>query len=113
HMRHAVPEDELIRDLRIADEFILWDSVTHVSGCQCRKQKFVVLTITPALEKRLFATMLTANRAFGLNGIAIRTSGLATDFDRLLETCSACHAAPRYPGRSQLSEETVAEPHLA
>jgi hypothetical protein len=101
-----------IRDLRVADEFILWDSVTNVSACQCRKQKYVVLTITPALEQRLFASMLTANRAFGLDGIAISPSGLAIDFDRLLEACAARHAAARNPGHSRPKDETVAEPHL-
>ena len=102
-----------IRDLRVADEFILWDAVTNVSAWHYRRHKLVVLTITPALEKRLFATMLTANRAFGLDGIAISASGLATDFDRLLETCAACHAASRDPGRSEPRAESAAAPRLA
>ena len=100
-----------IRDLRVADEFILWDSVTNVSACQCRRQKFVVLTITPALEDRLFATLLAANREFGLDGIAISASGLATDFEMLLETCAA--SAARYPGRQEPREEATAAPRLA
>jgi len=101
-----------IRDLRIADEFILWDCVVNVSACQCRRQKFVVLTITPALEKRLFASMLATNRAFGLDGIAISASGLAADFDGLLEACTACHAAARHPGRSEPKDQGIAEPRL-
>jgi hypothetical protein len=57
--------------------------------------------------------MLTANRAFGLDGIAISASGLAADFDGLLETCKACHATALYPGRSEPREETTAAPRLA
>jgi hypothetical protein len=101
-----------IRDLRVADEFILWDSVVNVSACQCRRQKFVVLTITPALEKRLFAGVLTANRAFGLDGIAIGASGLAVDFDGLLEICMTRHNAARRGGRSEPADQGAGEPHL-
>ena len=106
-----------IRDLRVADEFILWDSLSQVSACEVRKQRFVVLALTPALEKRLFSTstgqaMLTANRAFGLDGIAISPGGLATDFDALLSTCAAYHAAALYPGRSQPKADAGAAPRL-
>jgi hypothetical protein len=103
-----------IRDLRVADEFILWDSVMNVSACESRKQKFVVLALSPALEKRLFATrsgqaMLEANRALGVDGIAISGNGLATEFDALLRSCTAHHHAALHLGTR---DEGVAEPRL-
>jgi hypothetical protein len=62
-----------IRDLRIANEFILWASVTDVSACRLGRQNFVVLKLTPALERRLFCVdtakaLLAANRALGIDG---------------------------------------------
>ena len=90
-----------IRDLRIANEFILWESVADVSACRVGRQSFVVLRLTPAVEQRLLGadtarTMLAANRALGIDGVAISPVGLATDFDGLLETCSAYFAAARH-----------------
>ena len=92
-----------IRDLRIANEFILWDSVTEISACGHRGQKFVVLKITPALEQRLFCdgtarALLAANRTAGLDGIVIRPNGLDTDFSALLAACRAHYAAARGVG---------------
>ncbi len=106
-----------IRDLRVANEFILWDSVLNVSACESRKQKFVVLALSPALEQRLFATrsgqaMLAANRALGVDGIAISGSGLATKFDALLRSCTAHHHAALYPRRSVPKDEGVAAARL-
>jgi hypothetical protein len=106
-----------IRDLRVANEFILWDSILNVSACDCRKHKFVVLTLSPPLEKRLFATrsgqaMLAANRALGVDGIGISANGLATEFDALLRSCTAYHIAARYPGRRGSEDEGVAAPRL-
>ena len=87
-----------IRDLRIANEFILWESVADVSACRVGRQSFVVLRLTPAVEQRLLGAdtaqaMLAANRALGIDGVAISPVGLATDFDGLLATCSAYFAA--------------------
>jgi hypothetical protein len=87
-----------IRDLRIANEFILWESVADVSACRVGRQSYVVLKLTPAVERRLFCvdtarTLLTANRAQGIDGVAISPTGLAVDFDSLLKTCSAYFAA--------------------
>lgn len=87
-----------IRDLRIANEFILWESVADVSACRLGRRSFVVLKLTPAVERRLFCVdtaraLLTANRALGIDGVAISPAGLATDFDNLLKTCSAYFAA--------------------
>lgn len=106
-----------IRDLRVANEFILWDCVVNVSACESRKQKFVVLALSPALEQRLFATRsgqatLAANRALGLDGIAISASGLATEFDALLRSCTAHHHAALYPARLPAKGEGVVAPRL-
>jgi hypothetical protein len=106
-----------VRDMRVANEFILWDSVVNVSACESRKQKFVVLALSPALEQRLFATrsgqaMLAANRTLGLDGIAISGSGLATEFDALLRSCTTHHNAALHPARSPAKGEGVAAPRL-
>jgi hypothetical protein len=106
-----------IRDLRVANEFILWDSVLDVSACEYRKRKFVVLALSPALEQRLFATrsgqaMLAANRALGVDGIGISGTGLATEFDALLRSCAAHHNAALHPARSGANEEGIGAPRL-
>lgn len=93
-----------VRDLRIANEFILWDSVVDVSTCRVGRRSFVVLKLTPAVEQRLFCAstaqaMLAANRALGMDGIAISAAGLATDVDGLLATCSAHFAAASHSAR--------------
>jgi hypothetical protein len=87
-----------IRDLRIANEFILWDSVTDISGCERRGEKSVLLKITPALEQRLLddataKALLAASRTAG--GIVIRANGLDMDFEALLATCKAHYKAAR------------------
>lgn len=92
-----------IRDLRIANEFILWDSVTAVSAGEANGRRLVVLKITPALEQRVFCSgaaqaILAANRARGVDGIAISPAGLSVDFDTLLQACSSHFAAARRSG---------------
>jgi hypothetical protein len=87
-----------IRDLRISNELILWGSVEDITSWEYRRQKFMVLKISPALEQQLFATrakqaMLLANRALGVNGIAIGAGGLTMDFDTLFKTCTAYYSA--------------------
>ena len=79
-----------IRDLRIANEFILWESVTDVSACRVGRQSFVVLKLFCVDTAQ---ALLTANRALGIDGVAISPAGLAMDFDNLLKTCSAYFAA--------------------
>jgi hypothetical protein len=96
-----------IRDLRIANEFILWESVADVSACRVGRQSFVVLKLAPAAERRLLCAdsapaMLTANRALGIDGVAISPAGLAMDFDSLLKMCSGYLAEARHSaGRTQ------------
>jgi hypothetical protein len=100
-----------IRDLRISNELILWGSVENITVWEYRRQKCIVLKISPALEGQLFASkakqaMLLANRAVGVDGIAVAASGLTMDFDTLLKTCMAYYSAvkssrlvPRPAGR--------------
>ena len=95
-----------IRDLRVANEFILWDSIADVSTCECRRRKFIVLKITPALEQQLFISkarqaMLHANRAMGLDGIAISAGGLTADFGSLFDACTAYHMAAKRAGAAR------------
>jgi hypothetical protein len=87
-----------IRDLRISNELILWGSVDDITSWEYRRQKFMVLKISAALEQQLFATkarqaMLLANRALGVDGVVIGASGLTVDFDTLLKTCMAYYGA--------------------
>ncbi|MBR1088069.1 hypothetical protein JQ621_11405 [Bradyrhizobium manausense] len=81
-----------IRDLRIGNEFLLWDSIADVSAEECRGHKVIVLTPTPALQRQL-SCIRTAARGVRTDRIVIRPEGLATDFDPLLRACRDCHAA--------------------
>jgi hypothetical protein len=86
-----------IRDQRIVRELMPWDQIEDISSHEYRRQKFVVLKISPALENRIFATKaekarLLANRMLGVDGIAITASGLTIDADTLLKTCQACYS---------------------
>lgn len=81
-----------IRDLRIGNEFLLWDSIAEISAEDDRGHKMIVLTPTPALQRLLSCTR-TASRGAQADRILIRSEGLATDFDTLLRACRDCHAA--------------------
>jgi hypothetical protein len=87
-----------ICDLRVSKELILWGSVEDITACAYRRQKFMALKISPALERQLFASrakqaMLLANRALGVDGVVISASGLTMDFDTLFKTCTAYYSA--------------------
>jgi len=87
-----------IRDLRISNELILWGAVEDITTWEYRRQKCIVLKISAALEQQLFATkarqaMLLANRAVGVDGVAIGAGGLTMDIDTLLRTCTAYYSA--------------------
>ena len=87
-----------IRDLRIFDQWILWESVTDVRIAKTRSQKFVVLQVSPALEELLFATTLrklirAGNRAFSVDGVVISPTGLALNADALFDACLRYRAA--------------------
>jgi hypothetical protein len=81
-----------IRDLRIGNEFLLWDSIADVSADECRGHKVIVLTPTPALQLQL-CCIRAASRGTQPDRIVIQSEGLATDFDTLLRACRDCHAA--------------------
>jgi hypothetical protein len=91
-----------IRDLRIFDQWILWESVTDVVITKVRSQKFVVLQVSPALEDLLFATtyrtlLQAANHALGVDGVLISPTGLSIDAAALFDVCCRYRTAKRYP----------------
>ena len=81
-----------IRDLRIGNEFLLWDSIAEISAEERRGRKVIVLTPTPALQRQLCSIRGLA-RGVTDDRIVIRSDGLATDFDTLLRACRDCQAA--------------------
>lgn len=81
-----------IRDLRIGNEFLLWDSIAEISAEKCRGHKVIVLTPTPALQRQL-CTIRALARCAQNHRIVIDTDGLAIDFETLLRACRDCHAA--------------------
>lgn len=91
-----------IRDLRIGNEFLLWDSIAEISAEERRGRKTIVLTPTPALRRQL-CTIRGLARCVRDDSIVIRSEGLATDFDALLRACRDCHAAGR--PRTALQQE--------
>lgn len=81
-----------IRDLRIGNEFLLWDSIAEISAAGRGGHKAIVLTPTPALQRQL-CTIRALSRCAQNDRIVIRSEGLATDFETLLRACRDCHAA--------------------
>lgn len=81
-----------IRDLRIGNEFLLWDSIAEISAEESRGHKLIVLTPTPALRRQL-STIGGLGRRAQSDRIVIQSEGLATDFDTLLRACRDYHAA--------------------
>ncbi|MDA9404931.1 STM3941 family protein [Bradyrhizobium sp. CCBAU 45389] len=85
-----------IRDLRIGNEFLLWESIAEISTEERRGHRMIVLTPTPALQRQLCCIRgrsRAASRGAQDDRIVISTEGLATDFDTLLRACRECHAA--------------------
>ncbi|MBR0830621.1 hypothetical protein JQ596_34455 [Bradyrhizobium manausense] len=89
-----------LRDLRIGNEFLLWDSIAEVSGLECRGRRVIVLTLTPALQRQLScikakcaAPRTHAECEAPHSHVVISPQGLATDFDTLLQACRAFHGA--------------------
>ncbi len=87
-----------IRDLRIGDEFLPWDSIAEISA----EDEMIVLTPTPALQRQLSCIRATSRRAQA-DRILIRSEGLTTDFGTLLRACRDCHAASQ--PRTALQQE--------
>jgi hypothetical protein len=89
-----------IRDLRIGNEFLLWESIAEVSTEQLRGRRMIVLTPTPGLQRQLRCIRakigyMSGDKSLGVQDdrIVIRPDGLATDFETLLCACRDCHAA--------------------
>ncbi|MGX1320312.1 hypothetical protein AB7M17_003765 [Bradyrhizobium sp. USDA 377] len=85
-----------IRDLRIGNEFLLWESIAEISTEDRRGHRMIVLTPTPALQRQLSCIRgrsRATSRGAQDDRIVISTEGLATDFDTLLRACRECHAA--------------------
>ncbi|PDT89849.1 hypothetical protein CO669_13765 [Bradyrhizobium sp. Y36] len=81
-----------IRDLRIGNEFLPWDSIAEISAERRRGHMTIVLTPTPALLQQLRSIRNLARRAES-DRIVIRSEGLATDFETMLRACREAHAA--------------------
>jgi len=91
-----------IRDTRVVNDLIPWGLVEDIAAREYRRQKFVVLKISPVLEQQLFATkgkqtMMAASKALGFDGVSITPSGLTMDFDTLFDTCTAYYSAVKAP----------------
>jgi hypothetical protein len=97
-----------IRDLRIGNEFLLWDSIAEISAEERRGRKMIVLTPTPALQRQL-CTIRGLARCAQNGRIVIRSEGLATDFDTLLSACRDCHAASSPRTALQQEDEQSAQ----
>jgi hypothetical protein len=87
-----------IRDLRVSPDVIPWDAIDQILIGAVRKQSFVTLKVTPAMEKQLVAStgkklMAAANHALGVDGVVINPSGLQVDPETLFEVCNAYRAA--------------------
>lgn len=80
-----------IRDLRIGNEFLLWESIEDVSAEECRGHKVIVLTLTPAFQRQL-ACLHATSRTAPADRVVIRPEGLTIDFGTLLRACRDCHA---------------------
>ncbi|MDD1520083.1 MULTISPECIES: STM3941 family protein [Bradyrhizobium] len=96
-----------IRDLRIGNEFLLWESIAEISAEESRGHKAIVLTPSPALQRQLSAIPTLARRAQD-GRIVIRSEGLATDFDTLLRACRDFHAG--ISARTALQQEDERRP---
>ena len=92
-----------IRDLRIGNEFLLWDSIEDVSAREGRGCGAVVLRPTPALRQQ--RVCLVGRRTMGhgaTDDVLISLDGLATDLETLLRICRAIHgASERRPAPQQ------------
>jgi hypothetical protein len=101
-----------IRDLRIGNEFLVWESIAEVSATECRGRRVIVLKPTLALQRQLRG--LRAATADAPTGdVVIDSDGLATDFDTLLRACRTCHAASRSASASLHEHEQVAQEQVA
>ncbi|WP_025034397.1 STM3941 family protein [Bradyrhizobium sp. DOA9] len=96
-----------IRDLRIGNEFLPWESIAEISADESRGHKAIVLTPSPDLQRQLSTIPTLARRAQD-GRIVIRSEGLATNFDTLLRACRDFHAGTG--ARTALQQEDERRP---
>ena len=103
-----------IRDTRIADEIIAWQSVRDILIWQYRGRKIVVLKLEPLLAQRFAGGLLKGllslmNKALGADSVVVNAGGLTMDSQTLFETCRQYWTAGRfaYPGRSVPEPERI------
>lgn len=87
-----------IRDLRIGNDFLLWDAIEEVSTGEHRGHKVVMLKLTPALQRQRCGIKSGRKMPFrrgeaSADHIVVSPEGLTTSFDTLLQACQAFHAA--------------------
>jgi hypothetical protein len=87
-----------IRDTRISNELIEWRSVEEISIWQYRRQKTVILKVTPLVAKRLVPgglkrVLSVANKALGADGLIINPAGLTMDAETLVDIFRRYRAA--------------------
>ena len=104
-----------VRDLRIDNEFLLWDSIEKVSARQGRGHSAIVLTPTPALKQQRICACARRGmrRKATADDVVISLDGLATDVDTLLRMCKAFHAASERGTASQQERDTQAQSFAA
>lgn len=91
-----------IRDLRIGNEFLPWDSIAEVSSEDRRGRRMLILTPTPALQQQLRRIHARSDDV-KVDRIVIESAGLIGDFDTMLRVCRECHATGRC--RTALQQE--------
>jgi hypothetical protein len=96
-----------IRDLRIGNEFLLWDSIETVSARESRGRGAVVLTLIPALRQQ--RTCPRGRRDASSDKVVISLDGLATDVETLLRICRAFHGAGEHGTASQQRRDCKAQ----
>ena len=103
-----------IRDTRIAAEFIPWTFVRQISTWELHRQKVMVLSVDPAIEKKLTLTRIARwsrgpNRTLGADGLCIAAQGLKIKYDTLFRT-SLSYAGMASGGRSLANASEPARP---
>jgi hypothetical protein len=82
-----------IRDLRVGNEFLLWDSIAEVSVGKLHRRDAVMLKLSPELQKQRGCIKARPGRlAAGSDHVVVSAEGLAINFDTLLQACRTFHA---------------------
>jgi hypothetical protein len=81
-----------IRDRRVGNEFLLWDSIVEVSAGKFRRCDAVMLKLSPALQKQRGSIKARPGRsATSSDHVVVSAEGLAINFDTLLQACRTFH----------------------